>query len=190
MTALWDRFTKAYPIQHDPTSQEQGALDFRYRAFLNCWHINNAENPDMWRLYTRGAESVVVVSTVRRLLTLMEKHQVVIGRVRYEPQSTPRPEWNHYAPFFFKDTRFMGERELRLLATPPLDQPVLIDTMFGLSLPIDPAAIIDLVKLHPNSQVDFKDRVKSFLGSKNTKLAVSKSNLRPMPLPIPKTDPA
>jgi hypothetical protein len=110
----------------------------------------------------------------------MEKHQVVPGRVRYEPQSFPRPEWNHYAPFFFKDTRFMCEREFRLIASPPDDQPVHIDSMTCLNLPVAPAAITDQVKLHPNAAPDFKDRLKSFLASQNTKLPVSKSSLPPL----------
>lgn len=184
-TAAWQRFTEAYAINDDAQSRELGALGFRYRFFLSCWHINNVENPDMWRLYTKGPESVVIVSTVRKLLAAMEKHQVVPGRVRYAPQSTPRPEWNYYAPFFFKDTRFMGEREFRLIGSPPDNQPVHIDTMTGLNLAIDPAAVIDLVKLHPNSPPDFKDRVKTFLASHSTKSAVSKSSLPSFSLPPP-----
>ncbi|MHB8519512.1 MAG: hypothetical protein ACYDH9_02025 [Limisphaerales bacterium] len=185
-TAVWQRFTEAYSIKHDAESREQGALGFRYHIFLSCWHINETENPDMWRLYTKGPESVAIVSTVRKLLAAMEKHQVVPGRVRYAPQSTPRPEWSYYAPFFFKDTRFMGEREFRLIGSPPDDQPVRIDTMIGLNLSAAPEAIIDLVKLHPSSPAAFKDQVKSFLASHSTKLAVSKSCLPPLsPKPAP-----
>jgi len=179
-TAVWRRFTEAYAIKHDAKSREDGALGFRYRIFLSCWHINNKENPDMWRLYTKGTESVVIVSTVRKLLAAMEKHRVVPGRVRYAPQSTPRPEWSHYAPVFFKDTRFMGEREFRLIVSPPDDQAVDIESMTGLSLPVEPAAIIDLVRVHPDSPPDFKDRIKAFLADHITKLAVSKSSLPPL----------
>jgi hypothetical protein len=176
-TVAWQRFIEAYPITHDAEAREHGALGFRYRIFLNCWHINNTENPDMWRLYTKGPESVVIVSTVRKLLGAMEQYQVVPGRVRYAPQSSPRPEWSYYAPFFFKDTRFMREREFRLIGSPPDDQPVQIDTMVGLNFSIAPDAVIDLVKLHPNCGPAFKDQVKSFLATHKTKLAVSKSAL-------------
>jgi hypothetical protein len=179
-TTVWQRFVHAYPVQHDPAAREQGALGFRHRAFLNCWHINKSENREMWRLYTKGPESVAVVSTVRKLLTQLQKHEVIPGRVLYAPQTTPRPEWSHIAPFFFKDTQFMGEREFRLLAFPPDDQPVHVETMLGLLLHIEPAAIIDQVRLHPDSSPDFKDRVKAFLASQSTKLAVSKSCLPPL----------
>jgi hypothetical protein len=46
-TAVWHRFTEAYAIHHDPESRDQGALNFRHRIFLCCWHINNVENADM-----------------------------------------------------------------------------------------------------------------------------------------------
>jgi len=184
-TSVWQRFIQAYPIKHDPAAQEEGALGFRYRIFLSCWHINDTENADMWRLYTKTAESVVVVSTVRKLLTAMERYQVVPGRVRYAPQSTPRPEWNYYAPFFFKDSRFMSEREFRLIGSPPDDQPVHIETMTGFNLSVTPETIIDLVKLHPNSMPSFKDQVKAFLAGNKIKLAVSKSALSPITLHDP-----
>lgn len=176
-TAVWQRFTQTYAIQHDPAAQEEGALGFRYRIFLSCWHINDIENPGMWRLYTKTADSVVVVSTVRKLLAQFEKHHVQAGRVNYAPRAVPRPEWSHLAPFFFKDTAFMMEREFRLVSWPPDDQPVAIETMTGLSLPIHPETLIDLVKLHPNSSLAFKEQVRTLLTSQNTKLPVSKSSL-------------
>ena len=71
----------------------------------------------------------------------------------------------------------MGEREFRLVAWPPDDQPVNIQIMTGLSLTVEPGNIIDMVKLHPNSLAAFKDKVKTFLACHSTKLAVSKSAL-------------
>jgi hypothetical protein len=186
-TELWRRFIEAYAVTHDPTAQEEGALGFRYRNFLNCWHINDTENPDMWRLYAKTPESVVVVSTVRKLITNLAKHRIRPGRVQYAPQTVPRPEWSHDAPFFFKDTRFIGEREFRLVASPPDDQSVDIETMLGLSLPVTPESIIDMVKLHPNSAPAFKTKVKALLASHKTKLAVSKSALTPIPITLAST---
>jgi hypothetical protein len=180
-TTVWQRFIQAYSIQHDTSAHENGALDFRYRIFLSCWHINDTENPDMWQRYTKSNNSIVVVSTVRKLVKAFSQYDIQPGRVKYAYHAVPRPEWSHFAPFFFKDISFMGEREFRLITWLPEDQPILIETKVGLNLSIEPSAVIDLVKLHPNSLSDFRDRVKAFLATQNVTLQVNRSTLPPLP---------
>ncbi len=176
-TGLWGRFSSAYRVNHDPKAFEQGALDFRYAVFVNCWHINRVESREMWERFGKSERSVVIVTTVRRLLKAVEANHVQPGKVIYASQAVPRPEWSHNAPFFFKNLQFMSEKEFRLIAHKPEEEPIYIDQTFGHSISVKGSEIIEMVKLHPEASPCFKEEIKTFLRNQNVKLAVSRSSL-------------
>lgn len=180
-TDLFRRFLAAYPIQHDPAQFEQASLNFRYSVFINCWHINRVESEDMWATFGKTSDSIVIVSTVRKLLRAVKSAEIQPGRVNYASQAQPRPEWSYYGPFFFKDTRFMHEREFRLIMHPPDGQGVDIAETLGQTVLIEPQGVIDVVKLHPRASDEFKRKVKGLIEACGAKLAVSWSSFRRMP---------
>jgi hypothetical protein len=176
-TNLWKKFCAAYSVRHDPRAQEQGALSFRHAVFINCWHINKVESKEMWQTFGKTERSIVVTSTVRNLLKAIADKIEYAGKVNYAPQEVPRPEWSHFAPFFYKDTQFMKEKEFRLVACKAEGEVTDFNRDIGRSFPIDPSEMIEMVKLHPDAPAAFKDEVKSLLATQRLKLPVSKSSL-------------
>ena len=149
MTAMYERFLKAYPIQDNHEHRATGNEAFRHAVFINCWHLNRVESAVMWERFTRNENPVVLRTTVRRLFKAVSQLnpktgklelKVVASKVSYAPQTVPRPEWSHYGPFFYKDTRFMDERELRLIVHPPEDHAIGEEDV-AQTLPIDPAIL-------------------------------------------------
>ena len=83
-------------------------------TFVNCWHINNDEDPRMWQAYTTTNDSVLLISSAGRLKASLQ-HPVAMSAVKYVDESTPRTEFGERSLFFYKDTEFAFEREYRLL---------------------------------------------------------------------------
>jgi hypothetical protein len=184
-TAMYERFLKAYPIQDSHEQRETGNEAFRHAVFINCWHLNRVESMAMWGRFTKTENSVVLRTTVRRLFqsvselnpkTNKMELKVVASKVTYAPQTVPRPEWSHYGPFFYKDTKFMDEREFRLITHPPENHAISEEDV-AQKLPIDPVALIGQIVIHPRGSVDLKNKTKDFLQTKGIRISVSKSAL-------------
>jgi hypothetical protein len=184
-TAMYERFLKAYPIQDSHEHREAGNEPFRHAVFINCWHINRVESVAMWKRFTKTDNSVVLRTTVRRLLQSVSEQipntnerqlKVLASKVTYAPQTIPRTEWDNHGPYFYKDTKFMDEREFRLITHPPEDHAIGEEDV-AQKLPIGPAALIEQIVIHPRRSIEFKNRIKDFLQTKEIRISVSKSAL-------------
>jgi len=102
--------------------------------------------------------------------------KVLASKVTYAPQTIPRTEWDNHGPYFYKDTKFMDEREFRLITHPPEDHAIGEEDV-AQKLPIGPAALIEQIVIHPRSSIEFKNRIKDFLQTKEIRISVSKSAL-------------
>ena len=103
-----------------------GQETVRRWAFVNCWHINQKENPAMWASYTSGPDSVAVVSTPYDLRVNLPEAVLGAG-VSYINKNVPRTRFDHASLFFFKDSCFRYEAEYRLFTTPTSGETVLWD---------------------------------------------------------------
>ncbi|MGA2030464.1 MAG: hypothetical protein ABSG87_10380 [Verrucomicrobiota bacterium] len=184
-TAMYERFLKAYPIQDNHEHRETGNEAFRHAVFINCWHLNRVENMAMWERFTKTENSVVLRTTVRRLFqsvselnpnTNKMELKPIVSKVSYAPQTIPRPEWSHYGPYFYKDTKFMDEREFRLIIHPPENHAIGEEDV-AQKLSIDPVALIEQIIIHPRSPADFRNKIKDFLQTKGIRIPSSKSAL-------------
>jgi hypothetical protein len=186
-TEVWQRFLDAYPVEHDIEQRETGNVVFRYNVFINCWHLNRVENPTMWRRFTKTEQSIVLRTTVRKLLHSLSDStpfgnkrvvKVTASKVTYASQETPRPEWSHYGPFFYKDAPFMDEREFRLITHGPAGKAIDVEHDLSQRITVNPEEMVEQVVVHPRSSVEFKETVKAFLQNEGVRIAVSKSALR------------
>ena len=90
---------------------------------VNCWHINNAENDAMWRLYLKNNNGVAIKSTVRTLLdsfvnTKEEVNCSIVRYIDYEEDIWSPPTikgYNMFTPILHKRKEFAQENELRLI---------------------------------------------------------------------------
>ncbi|MGH7975674.1 MAG: hypothetical protein ACREDS_08610 [Limisphaerales bacterium] len=182
-TAMYERFLHAYPIQDSHEHRETGNEAFRHAVFINCWHLNRTESIAMWERFTKTENSVVICTTLRKLFESISEPipnsnkkelKAVASKVTYASQTIPRPEWSNYGPYFYKDTKFMDEREFRLIIHPPENHSIGEEDV-AQKLPIDPVALIEQIVIHPRSPADFKTKIKDFLQTKNVKIPLSKS---------------
>ncbi len=185
---MWKRFLDVYPVQRDADKMEIGNEAFRNQVFINCWHLNRVENPTMWARFTKTEQSVALRTTVRKLLHSLSDPipssnkravKVTVSKVTYASQHSPRPEWSYYGPFFYKDTKFMDEREFRMLIHGPDGKPVDIEHDLGQKIAVNVEEMVEQVVVHPRASSEFKGSVRTLLQKEGLQIAVSRSSLRP-----------
>lgn len=147
---------------------------FRTHYYVSCWHMNEAENMDMWKNYTNSADAVAVVTSYQALRIELPSY-VEIGMVRYIDYSRDSlPSLNMFEYITHKDTRFEKEIEVRAVAAPPILEELGAshfqanhfesETEKGLLVfapEVDTARLIERVVLHPESSPDFARKVSS-----------------------------
>ncbi len=175
MLALYE----GYGIRPSPLDHFGHNGCVRHRYFLNCWHINDAEHRDMWRLYAKNADSVAIVSRVWRLHVLCEWHPMTLGMVRYESQNVRRPDWFSWAPLLFKDLRYKVERELRLILHAPVHEEIHLARDAGRKICIPPEFLVEGVVTHPHASPSFKRQVKRLVQKHLPSARISTSRLKP-----------
>lgn len=107
-------------IEHNRELISRFAAAFRTRYYVSCWHINEAVNPAMWKLYATATESVVVRTTVAKLRAALPAY-IDIGMVRYIDYTVDRlPTLNMLEYITHKNKCFEHEQELRAVAIHPL----------------------------------------------------------------------
>lgn len=129
-------FTARYPIAADYHASAAAQEVARGCMFVNCWHMNTRESNRMWRAYTSDPDSVVIISSVKALQRVIPPQEVTMSSVRYVPEDTPRTEFDNSSLFFYKDTSFSYERELRLLRPLRDGEQVFIDRPEDFGRPI------------------------------------------------------
>jgi hypothetical protein len=161
-------------IEHNRQLISRFAAAFRTRYYVSCWHLNETVNPAMWRLYADSPESIAVRTTVAKLREALPAY-VDIGLVRYIDYAVDRlPTLNILEYITHKNTAFEHERELRAVAMHPvvegLDQQhfrqhyIEADNNPALRVfapPVDVAALVDLVLVHPEAPDLFLESVRS-----------------------------
>jgi len=105
-------FRAAYKIAPDGHAIDGAAHETtRSCMFINCWNIGDDESARMWAEYTTSAESIAISTTFERLVRAMPTTELIISRVKYINDTTPRCEFFHTTPFFYKHMRFAFEIE-------------------------------------------------------------------------------
>jgi len=177
----WDRLAAAAKtdaeretIQHNKHLILKFATAFRTGYYISCWHMNERENPLMWKQYTRSPKAVAVQTTFARLRTALPLF-VGIGMVRYINFTVDRlPTLNMFEYITHKNQCFSSEAELRAVAMHPvvegLDQQQFREQHFQLeenpavrvyAPPVRISELIEQVRLHPDSPGEFARSVEA-----------------------------
>lgn len=161
-------------IEHNRELISRFAAAFRTRYYVSCWHVDEAINPEMWRLYADSPESVAVRTTVAKLRAALPAY-VDIGMVRYIDYAVDRlPTLNMLEYITHKNKLFEHERELRAVAMHPVvegfDQQHFRTHHFQaenspafrvFAPPIEVTALVDSVFVHPEAPEPFVEKVRS-----------------------------
>lgn len=145
------------------------------KFFVNCWHINNEENMNMWDAYCSNSESVAIRTTLAQFLEgvpneITNTHQLAFGHIEYmTPEQVREQEiWmgNMFWRFYIKPTAYRAEQEFRFAVwNHGSDVPQGVHATEG-SLSIEFNSYSDLVRsmpkvvFHPRSANWFKKLVK------------------------------
>jgi hypothetical protein len=160
-------------IEHNRDLLVRFAAAFRTRYYVSCWHMNPAENHEMWGNYTTSSKSVAISTTYKKLRSCIQPY-VGMGMVRYIDYSIDRlPTLNMFEYITHKNKHFEYERELRAVAMHPviegLDrihfqeshfQSENSSTFLVYAPPVD-LSFIESVILHPNATHEFSAKVAS-----------------------------
>jgi hypothetical protein len=120
----WARGTLAAWTRHNPhmgAAQFQQVTDtsrqLRRQMYASCWHENDDESLDMWRLYCLKDQGVAVETTYGQLEAAIDSgnDQIFSGRMQYVDFRTAANVANVLAPAFCKQDGFASEKEARLL---------------------------------------------------------------------------
>jgi hypothetical protein len=161
-------------IEHNRQLISRFAAAFRTRYYVSCWHVNEAINPEMWKLYADNPDSVAVRTTLAKLRTALPAY-VDIGLVRYIDYAIDRlPTLNMLEYITHKSKLFEHERELRAVAMHPvvegLDQQHFRTNHFEgeenpafrvFAPPIGLAGLVDSFFVHPKAPDPFLEEVRS-----------------------------
>jgi len=157
-------FKAAYNLARNDYDEHAAAHEItRSCMFVNCWNIANRESTRMWREYTTSSDSVVVTTSMKAMHRAVQQHSIVISRVKYVSNSTPRVEFSHTTPFFYKDRCFSFENELRLLRPLGEKEQVLMEDEkdFYRTVPVNLKLLIHRVITHKRISRDSAELVHS-----------------------------
>jgi hypothetical protein len=175
-------FTTAYNIKDQGHAIDMAAHETtRGCMFINCWNIDDAEDARMWAEYTTCPESVAISTTFERLLATVPAKELNISRVKYIDDSTPRGEFFHTTPFFYKDKKFSFEKELRLVRPLLMDEQVLVEDEkdFGKLVAVDATRMLDRIVANKNIPEPVLDHVRQLATKYCDSAEVLRSALEP-----------
>jgi hypothetical protein len=185
----WGEYTSYLPKGSAPPAADDTLHNRRAMVkemYVSCWHMNPYESAGMWNLYTRTPESVAIRTTFAALDAQIQPigHQpVYAGVVHYVDFETDFiDESNGFWPFVHKRFAFEHEREMRLCfwgagrreghASPR--EP-------GKWMPVDLAALIQRVYVHPSAAGWFRELVSALLARYGLQFEVAHSAIAGAP---------
>ena len=168
---------------------------FKKKFLMNCWHINNAENDSMWRLYLKSNEGVAIKTTTRKLLDSFNStnETVLCSKIRYldfekdswyHPIDYPRNAYNFFTPLIHKRIEFQQEAEIRLMHEIRGERDNDIDQFWaqqanekGLNINVDVETLIEEVYSPPTSDDRQVEKIRSIISQKGFRFEVKRSIL-------------
>lgn len=145
---------------------------FRPYCFVQCWHIAEDENMEMWRQYTKGEHSLAV-KTSYKILREVLPITTYLGVVRYINYKTEKlPSFNIFEYVMHKDASYSFENEARAVAAPLTEADLKRkefdghifemggDTDFTVYAPkVCVITLIQRIVMHPNSPDKFTKKI-------------------------------
>lgn len=167
---------------------------YRNMTFVNCWHINENENFEMWKNYSLHNENrgVAIQTTFGDLVqSIADERKITDLKIKYVDFQTYNLSYfmaNPHNFFRFKDLPYSYESELRLitfedtypeinedkLLTEEIDLP---NSHIGERISVDLNVLIKSIYLPPNCTEDFSCSVNNLLVNTKLNQLVKKSEL-------------
>lgn len=92
---------------------------FREHAYVSCWHSSEYESAAMWRLYSRGLDTIAIKTSGNSLLSCLDQRdseKLKVGRVQYLDHESGFAKSDYpLFHFFMKRLEFEHENEVRII---------------------------------------------------------------------------
>jgi hypothetical protein len=150
--------------------------------FISCWNLGEWDSAAMWRLYVQG-HGVALMSNYARMRSAVDgEEEIFVGLVRYIDYDTDViPQGNMFWPFMHKQRNFQHESEVRavMLRVPMRDSaPDWLQAQPpGIAVPTDLRALVEEVRVSPDTPAWFSDVVKSVTERYSFEFPVRRSSL-------------
>jgi hypothetical protein len=145
-------------------------LNFNWRrcANISCWHVNDKEDTNMWKAYSKENKSLAITTSISRIKNyiLDEEIPFALGFVNYiDYEIDTIPEHNAFNSFYFKRKEFESEREFRIIAYKEVDKIMSgqIEPFDGMDIPIDVKNFIENIFISPFASDKFVKRATSVI---------------------------
>ena len=167
--------TIAWRLDNDPD------FDFRQldkkTVFVNCWHMNEQDSLEMWKLYAPQKDSVCIQSHVKSLASLLPD-KCFLGAVNYIDYDNDsifiRYGIEHIV---HKRQVYMHERELRaVLWTQRIKHSFPVGDG-GIAVPVDLNSLIQNILVSPNSDLATMEVLVCLARKYAIRAPIQKSNL-------------
>lgn len=151
--------------------------ELRKVTYLNCWRIDEYEDYGMWHAYTDSYSGLAIKTTVGGLIDSIQAGAGYEGRlalqsvdyIDYESDDQDSTGEGVFFPFRFKRIQHKNEKEFRMLVTDYPHRRMRADESFDApddqpttrKISIDPSALIEEVRLHPESDATLEQAVKN-----------------------------
>lgn len=159
-------FHSRVPVAHQDYAKMVAYREMaRGATFVNCWHMNFEESQRMWDEYTTSSDSVLVITTVQKLVDAL-KRKVMMSPVKYVIENTPRTEFGIHSLFLYKDDKLAHEQEFRLIIDPIMEGGTVSrddPNDFFRKVSVDVSCLIDKIQLHPDASVETYEKVGSIV---------------------------
>lgn len=162
-------------------NQEVFEQQSKYEIILSCWHINEDENPRMWKEYIQELPGIAIKTSKQSLqdcfTVFSHPHLVTIENVQYVNRTTYRGNLGRpLAEFFLKEESFKWENELRCVINtgwqPLPHQPggawnaeyLFPDNsrhVIGYFIPVDVNTLIEKIVVSPGASDEFHEKVEN-----------------------------
>jgi hypothetical protein len=162
MSSSDEIFRRLYGLGYDNESSADYHEIHRKVVFISCWHRNTKESREMWKEYTKSADSVVI-TTSRKALGRFPPREIMQSAVKYQPLDKPRTEFSHNTFLFYKPSGYGFEREFRLLRSPTPDEVFIYQKDTSRRVSIALKKIVHRVITHPCATRETKTNVDELL---------------------------
>lgn len=150
------------------------AKDNQQAVVICCWTAGNDESPRMWSEYGEAAETVALETTVGRLRRALGTGFLLIPVTYLDFSRDTIPKQHSLQPFFFKQSSFAWEREVRAVGEMEVGKRIESLRL----VPIALASVSQKVIVSPFASDDYRASVESRLSAASLAIPVHDSALR------------
>lgn len=157
-------------------------LDWKKCAFISCWHVNEKEDTNMWKAYSKENKSLAITTSISRIKNyiLDEEIPFALGFVNYiDYEIDTIPEHNAFNSFYFKRKEYESEREFRIIAHKDTDKIMngQINPPDGMEILINIENFIEDIYISPFANERFVNRATTVIKKYKMENKLRKSKL-------------